>query len=87
MSVPSKRLDRRPGNVSLLGNLALAWRYVWNESFKQKKNFAIGFTAVWLVVFSIVYVTLNTSILTTQILFVFLVTFSCCFFNSTLLMT
>lgn len=47
---------RQPVEVSVIGNLKLAWRYVWNESLKQKKNFLIGFTAVWLVVFSIVYV-------------------------------
>ena len=50
------RSTRAPAATSLLGNLALAWRYVLNESLKNKKNFFIGFTAVWLVVFSIVYV-------------------------------
>jgi ABC-type antimicrobial peptide transport system permease subunit len=53
MSRRSDPQGRQPAQVSLLGNLSLAWRYVWNESLKQKKNFFIGFTAVWLVVFSI----------------------------------
>ena len=56
MSRRSDPQGRQPAQVSLLGNLSLAWRYVWNESLKQKKNFFIGFTAVWLVVFSIAYV-------------------------------
>ena len=55
MAEVSARALRAPAATSLLGNLALAWRYVLNESSKNKKNFLIGFTAVWLVVFSIVY--------------------------------
>lgn len=56
MAVPLTRIQRQPATISVLGNLSLAWRYVLNESWKQKKNFFIGFTAIWLVVFSIAYV-------------------------------
>jgi hypothetical protein len=41
---------------SWLGNLAVAVRYVWAENLKQKRNFFVGATAVFLVVFSIGYV-------------------------------
>lgn len=34
-------------------NFLVAFKYVWASTFKQKKNFLIGFTAVWLVVLSV----------------------------------
>lgn len=37
-------------------NFLVAFKYVWASTFKQKKNFLIGFTAVWIVVLSISYV-------------------------------
>lgn len=40
---------------SVLGNIAVAGRYVWSDTTKSKKNFIVGLVAVFLVVMSVSY--------------------------------
>jgi len=37
-------------------NFLVALKYVWSDTLKHKKNFFIGFTAVWIIVLSVSYV-------------------------------
>lgn len=40
---------------SWLSNFFVAVKYVWSDTWRQKKSFIIGCTAVWLVVLSVTY--------------------------------
>jgi hypothetical protein len=48
-----ENLNNSSRSTSTLGNLKVAFRYVLAETAKDKKNFIVGISTVFIVVFSI----------------------------------